>query len=377
MRVIAYIPIIGHLVAKDDALIAGARRVLRELKELGERHGRMLLPPDLDNWATPNSTTVSIHTPARSQPNSLPDGDPAPLRQRVFPPSVWKVVRFEVVLAFDEERLPSDKEAEAVLRYSESVAIELVQYGVSQLTFAGNLASPAAFIVGETSWLIEGHGASTTRGYASDLWMARNYVARARWPTLKELPLGDCLAWIWVNGLPLRAGDTPVSRAYNAYTLLFEENPLDLIVALHGVEALFVRSSSATQNQLTSRAQLLLGSRSRFKRDLSEMYSARSALLHGGSGFPGLAYPYEDPPAYVKRKAGRERALALAAAVLVATLQILVERKWSTLEFAEQLDGGESIFDYLSDDAGHEFVRFDATEVEAWVEGNFQDPASD
>lgn len=215
------------------------------------------------------------------------------------------------------------------------------------LVFAANIARPGCLSVQSINWRSIDDSYEREPGLMHDLGSAVEYSRRTGWPALDPISFRSVYTWICLNLFHLRAGDTPVSRAFNAYTWLFGEpgdaHPFRLVAALIGIEALFATTTSGVGDQVRRRAQLLLGSRTSFKKDLDNMYAARSAFLHGSAHLlpNGL---YWDPPDAVRSRLDKgSDAEGVASAVLLSSLQRLVAKGWSRLEFSEAMMGADDL----------------------------------
>lgn len=141
-----------------------------------------------------------------------------------------------------------------------------------------------------------------------------------------------------------------------------------------GIEALFASGRPGITAEIVDRTQLLLGVRESFKNELRSMYEARSAIVHGGFGFPPLHFPFENPPGYERRRKRVLRAGDLAAAVLVASIQRLVERNSNRLTFEETLTMANEEFDQKrSEDVGYEFRLYEIASMDAWLAAELPD----
>lgn len=211
-------------------------------------------------------------------------------------------------------------------------------------TYAANIARPACLTIHSIAMRCPDGSCEVESGTVHALEGAVDYSQKTGLPSLAPVPFGSVWYWIGHNGFHLRSGDTPVSRAFNAYTWLFEGSsfPFSLVSALIGIEALFASSTSGVGDQVRRRTQLLLGNRTSFKKDLDKMYAARSAFLHGGTLVPPNGFSW-DPPQDVEAKLGEIwDATDIASAVLVSSLQRLAEKGWTALEFSENLTGMDS-----------------------------------
>lgn len=213
-------------------------------------------------------------------------------------------------------------------------------------TFAANIARPGCFNVRSIVTRCSDGSCEEESGIVHNLGAAVDYSHKTGWPPLVPVPFGSVYMWIVQNLFHLRPGDTPVSRAFNAYTWLFGEAGIDfpfcLVSALIGIEALFATTTTGVADQVRRRAQLLLGSRTTFKKDLDKMYAARSAFLHGSTHLRAKGFSWEPPKAIENKLEKIFSAENIASAVLLSSLQRLVEKDWTALEFSENLMGSNN-----------------------------------
>lgn len=104
-----------------------------------------------------------------------------------------------------------------------------------------------------------------------------------------------------------------------------------------GLEALYGRDQGGKTEQLLKKSELLLGERKSDKRALNSLYNFRSRLLHGDVNFP-LAYSqWDGVDGTDKFYTDVWKAEDLAVAVLWCSLQQLVVRKKSELNFMYEI----------------------------------------
>lgn len=241
------------------------------------------------------------------------------------------------------------------------------------LTFAlaANIARPGCFRINSIIMQSSDGSYEEKPGIVHDLDGAVAYSQKTGWPPLVPVSFGRVYWWIVHNAFHMRTGDTPVSRAFNAYTWLFGEPGSDfsfsLVATLIGIEALFATTTSGVADQVRRRAQLLLGSRTSFTQDLREMYSARSAFLHGGTLLPPNGFLWSPPKTKEITFEKISSANNVASAVLLSSLQRLVEKGWNTLEFSENLMGSdkEELLEELIQGTGIWYA--DVSEVDNWM----------
>lgn len=210
-------------------------------------------------------------------------------------------------------------------------------------TFVANISHPGSFNV--LSILTKNHEGIVKEhsGILPRLGGALQYSQKTGWPKLDSVPFADVYRWVYLNGYHVRCGDSPVSRAFNSFTWLFsnngQENPFSLVSTLIGIEALFCTSSSGVTEQVRRRAQLLLGERESFKKDLSSMYTARSLFIHGSAPLEANGFSWLLPERTSRKIEKTYQAEDIANAVLLASLQKLATNGWNSLEYQENITG--------------------------------------
>lgn len=201
-----------------------------------------------------------------------------------------------------------------------------------------NLAQPGSLELGDSCIFQDQHKDSNLRGMSAfNLRMARRYAKRLGWPQFQSVALDQ--AWGWAlnqEGFLVGFGDGPTGRALNAFSHLLEEtdSPLGLFWAIVGIEALYVRGKEALMEQVREKSQILLGEQIAFKKKISQMYSFRSAFVHGGLNFPGFYLPNDGPPEAEKHESDLMESTNMAISVLTATLQELTTKNWKGMQFS-------------------------------------------
>jgi len=240
-------------------------------------------------------------------------------------------------------------------------------------TYAANIARPGCFTVQSIVERCSDGSCKVDSGIGHELAGAVDYSQKTGWPPLSSVPFRSVWFWILRSLFHMRSGDTPISRAFNAYTWLFEKRsdfPFGLVSALIGIEVLFATTTSGVTDQVRRRAQLLLGSRTTFKNDLDKMYAARSAFLHGGTMLPPNGYSWE-PPRTIETKLEKiSDAEDIASAVLLSSLQRLAEKQWTCIEFSENLLGSDKEEDQSIEETvqGTAIPYAFESEIKEWAE---------
>jgi len=213
--------------------------------------------------------------------------------------------------------------------------LDLFEGRLKDLCFIINLAYPGEFHIRD--YRIFANGTPTAhRGHIPcDLLDTAVYDAEEQeWPTIGELPLGQCWEWIrtrthFLSGM----SRTPVDRALNAlsYSCTSADESSCVFYTLLGLEAIYndPKSSDSITRQLHNKPRQLLGDypagREReLKKQLDAVYRMRSLFTHGITDFPKQWTSEVDPETdqleehyYLKTL----HPLMPATAILIATLQ--------------------------------------------------------
>jgi Apea-like HEPN len=158
------------------------------------------------------------------------------------------------------------------------------------------------------------------------------------WPRLVDLDIQTVWRWVTKHHQMMEGFDgTTMGRAIAAFSRLFEhktaDEPMQLLWALVGLEALYVTGKAELAQQLRERAQVLLGPQESFKKKLTRMYDFRSRFVHGKLDFPGLCLFGEAREAVARYDHELLEAIAVAVALLAGTIQEVVRRDWAGLRF--------------------------------------------
>lgn len=170
---------------------------------------------------------------------------------------------------------------------------------------------------------------------------------KVKWAEIKSLSLSD--VWSWANGFPdgeERFGYTAVGRALCAFSHLFDkkssmgmgENAVKLFWAMIGLEALYTSGKGDLTHQLVEKTQVIFGKQEQFKTIVKKMYAFRSRFVHGDAPFPSHFFEYTGAPVYEAYSEEAGDAVNMAIAILIASLQYLIERKLYSLNFGYVLE---------------------------------------
>lgn len=163
-------------------------------------------------------------------------------------------------------------------------------------------------------------------------------AGRMSWPNLREVPLVEVWRWYVRHRESLDGFDgTAMGRALCAFSRLFEQKtedePMQLLWALVGLEAVYAQGKSQLAQQLRDKAQAFLGPQVAFKKNVSRMYDFRSRFVHGDLDFPGLSLLGDARETVARFDDELTDATAVAVALLAGTLQEVIRRDWDGVHF--------------------------------------------
>jgi len=107
-----------------------------------------------------------------------------------------------------------------------------------------------------------------------------------------------------------------------------------LFWSMVAIESLFTSGEQGLTQQVRERTQLLLGRSKRAAKMITTMYNIRSKFVHGKLDFAG-AHDLSDTDTNDEV----DQAVDTAVAIVIATLQIMIERGWSGIRFATTMEG--------------------------------------
>jgi len=141
-----------------------------------------------------------------------------------------------------------------------------------------------------------------------------------------------------MNGFSEGFSKNPVGRALCALSQVFnsrnDEN-MRLVWAMVGLEALYVKGKVSITEQVKEKIQTLLGKVETHKKKINEMYEHRSRFIHGDIDIPGI-HCFDNSDFEDKQC----KTADLAIAILIATLQEIIIKDWSSLEFSYSISDG-------------------------------------
>jgi hypothetical protein len=219
---------------------------------------------------------------------------------------------------------------------------ESVRKRVSDILIMANLSRVGSIEVKDSVLLQDGKIQKHTKIPKMDAWFFQRAVdlsQKIKWPQLHSI--GFEHVWAWVNkniGFLNGFDKSPTGRAISAFSRVFQQGEDDeaiqLLWALIGIEALYVRGKVSVMEQVREKIQVVLGTQETHKKRISEMYEFRSRFMHGDLDFPGLCHIHDAMPDYERYSDNQMETVTTAIAILSASLQELIIRDWKGLEFS-------------------------------------------
>lgn len=224
----------------------------------------------------------------------------------------------------------------------------LLEKRVYDLMLAINMALPGALELEQGTIVLDdnerrepGHQLGE-KGKGHLLQGAWRLSRSLQWPEMKTL--GIRAVWEWANrqeGFSEGFGGGPTGRALNAFARRFGSNGQDdaanLLWALVGIEALYTEGKGGLQQQVNEKSQVFLGQMTQHKKKITRMYDFRSRFVHGDLDFSGKLVVGEAAEDHVRHNDELRETVIFAEAILVATLQRLVELGWKGVRFPREL----------------------------------------
>jgi hypothetical protein len=179
-----------------------------------------------------------------------------------------------------------------------------------------------------------------------DLYDTTEVSAELGWPTIRKLNAE--LVYKWITALPgwkEGYGKGQAGRALAALAQLVAEQrggPVTLVWALVGLESLYGSRSGPLAEQILEKSESFLGPRLANKKVFAQMYNFRSRFVHGDLDLP---FPYretaDDSPfdSYDSYAYPMDYNEIVATAMLLASLQELIVRGWTSFGFVKTIVG--------------------------------------
>lgn len=211
---------------------------------------------------------------------------------------------------------------------------------VNNLVLCAIIAAPGAFSVGG---LITDERRFDLKFSAAYLLDVLETAEVLQWPPLVRLNASMVRDWMFrLPGFLQGRGSGQAGRALAAFSHLLEagshSGPIFLIWAMVGLEALYTRNESEVQKQILHNSELLLGPRLANTKTFKQMYDFRSKFLHGAKDLP-FAHLQPDGETWEMYWLDMSQHGCVATAMLVASLQQLILRNWTSFDFASVIVG--------------------------------------
>jgi hypothetical protein len=212
---------------------------------------------------------------------------------------------------------------------------------ITDLLLVANLCRPGSIEVEYSVILNDGQLQPYSHLPKINCWQLQRAVKLSKetdWPGLKEIPIKQAWEWAMDHKSAFEGYDsTPLGRAISAYSRLFETGKIDeamhLVWSLIGIEALYVRGKNSIMEQVREKVYAFIGEPQTYKKKLAKMYEFRSRFIHGDLDFEPFVVEHDARYEIERHMVEQSEAIDTAVAVLAATLQEIIIRNWSGLDF--------------------------------------------
>lgn len=236
-----------------------------------------------------------------------------------------------------------DYSREKLTEAARSVVGTDLQKFAGDFVLASAIAVPGALHPVEIHCIVEGNPLHHQRLNPSMVDAARAEFSKTGWPTFAHLPLSEAISWLrripgFEEGVP--SGDLGRGVAALSRLLGYEVEAAgsELMWAMIGLEALYLRGREGLTEQLREKVETLLGAPDVDRKRFQRLYAYRSQFVHGGLDVP-LAYtPYDAVEAFMHSELKTFHSALTGTALLVATLQRMLQDNRVSLKFRWVLD---------------------------------------
>lgn len=200
------------------------------------------------------------------------------------------------------------------------------------------LAKPGYLGTFESELTIDDKYYGRTFAIKNLLRVHRKTPLKMDWPYLNELPILQVEEWFKKHRYTFNCfSKSKTERALNAYTYLVDNYSItahNLFWSMVGIESLYCKGTSELADQLNIKIQLLLGSAPSLNKTIRNLYSFRSRFVHGDLDIPSIYINLDTEKAEENKYSQEiETNVPLAVSILTATLQELIKRDISNLNF--------------------------------------------
>lgn len=247
---------------------------------------------------------------------------------------------FDSILRITEISLKSQCTADEIARVSQEQALTCLELEINSLLLLCNILRPGS-LSAAIGYAFVNHQLSGRMSafFAEDLFYAVQAAQQLGWPRFSKPTLSQGWKWLrtsdaLIDGIGVgRLGRALAAVSHLTSPDLRETSSIGLVWILLGLEALYSRGNIGLKEQLLGKSEALLGPRTENKRAFGNVYDFRSRLLHGDVDLPLRFTEFNAVQKYQDYNHDLLRNEDLALAVLLATLQWMVEANTVELNF--------------------------------------------
>jgi len=226
-----------------------------------------------------------------------------------------------------------------LMRLRASIIVSGLIQAISDIMTLVHIAKPGCIQVDTGIALLNGELSDTVRGFHSTGIDAVLVAKKVGWPQINVLTIKEVLIWAHkVQGFRDGHAQTRLGRALGALTYLInpdvlDDETMDIMWTMLGLEALYCSSNSELSKQLKEKTEIYLGERTEHKKKLETAYNFRSRFAHGDMDFPLSYSPWDGAEIYERFMSESFEAQSFALATLLATLQKMCREDRYSLDF--------------------------------------------
>lgn len=227
----------------------------------------------------------------------------------------------------------------------QQLVISCLERDVNLFLLAANIARPGSLCAVEGFSFIDGEDAGGTKAFfAEDLFRAVSAATETGWPKLLSPTLQKSWFWLTKSGAVVEGtGVGRLGRALSALSHLTADSlsrgsSIDLFWVLLALEALYTRGNVGLKEQLLAKTEVILGPRTENKKLFGAVYDFRSRLIHGDVDIPARFTEFDAGEKVEKFHSEIYDHESIALAVLLGTLQWMVEHECHELAFKYALE---------------------------------------
>ena len=186
---------------------------------------------------------------------------------------------------------------------------------------------------------------------AWSLQRAYDTMLKNKWPVNSDIKFSDGWSWhekylSYFDGFSINK----TSRAINALSRIFtfdqkaQDYSNELLWAMIGIESLLANGKGGILDQIRENLSILFNdSTPHIRKIINNMYSYRSRFVHGDIDFQSFGYFFDAADRFIKYTDEQMETVDVSIAILVSTLQYIINKNWSGIKFKSIVENDVTI----------------------------------